>query len=269
MRIRVAVISRTFTLSCLAVALYAWAIEPFWLEVTRHAVTLPLAEPLRVVHLSDLHTRGMGGLERQMLERLAAAKPDVVVVTGDVLSTGARRGVSPAEQQAVQEVLSKLQAPLGVFAVPGNWEYWRGHGDPAPLFAGTGVRLLRNSAAEIRRGLWIVGVDDACAGRTDVEAAFSGVPGDAAVIALMHSPSPFPRVASRAPLVLAGHSHGGQVRLPFLGALWLPPETGPFVQGWYTSGSSRLFVSRGVGTSIFRLRFLCRPEIAVIDVRPR
>jgi uncharacterized protein len=268
MRIRVRIVTRLFTATCLGAGLYAWAVEPFWLEMTSHTVTAPVAEPLRIVHLSDLHTAGIGFRERRMFDRLAAASPDIIVVTGDVLTTGRRRDVSPAEQRAVQEVLSKLQAPLGVFAVPGNWEYWRGLQDPTPLFAGAGVRLLRNDAVEIRRGLWIVGVDDACAGRTDVEAAFAGVPADATVIALMHSPSPFPRVAARAPLVLAGHSHGGQVRLPFLGALWLPPETGPFVQGWYTSGSSRLYVSRGVGTSIFRLRFLCRPEIAVIDVRP-
>jgi predicted MPP superfamily phosphohydrolase len=268
MRIRVRIVTRLFTATCLGAGLYAWAVEPFWLEVTRHTLALPAVGALRIVHLSDLHTSGMGRLERRMLDRLAAARPDIVVITGDVLATGRRRSLSPAEQRAVQEVLSKLQAPLGVFAVPGNWEYWRGLEDPTPLFAGAGVRLLRNGAAEVRRGLWIVGVDDACAGRADVDAAFAGMPADATVIALMHSPSPFPRVAPRAPLVLAGHSHGGQVRLPFLGALWLPPETGRFVQGWYTSGSSRLYVSRGVGTSIFRLRFLCRPEIAVIDVRP-
>ena len=264
---RMVALSRTLTLACLAAGIYAWAIEPFWLEVTRHTVPTATAARLRILHISDLHTTGLGRLERRVLDVAAAEKPDLIVLTGDVLAT-AGRGLPADERDAVREVLSRLRAPRGVLAVPGNWEYWRGLRDPASLFEGTGVRLLRNEAAEIGGGLWIVGLDDACAGEPDEATAFARVPPGAVAVVLMHSPAPFPRVATRAPLVLAGHSHGGQVRLPFLPPLWLPPETGPYVQGWYASGPSRLFVSRGVGTSIFRLRFLCRPEIAVIELRP-
>jgi uncharacterized protein len=261
--------SRAITLAGVAAAAYAVAIEPYWIELRRQTIALPVDTPLRIVHLSDLHTRGLGRRERAMIALVEAQRPDLIVITGDTVAGGPRNSVGPDERAAVRRVLAALHAPLGVFAVLGNWEHWRGVRDAGALFEGTGVRLLVDDAAPLRPGLWIVGLEDACVGAPDVDAAFRQVPRDAVAIALLHSPGPFPDVAARAPLALAGHSHGGQVRLPFLPALWLPPGTDGYVEGWYTSGASRLYVSRGLGTSILPLRFFCRPEVAVIDVTVR
>jgi predicted MPP superfamily phosphohydrolase len=87
-------------------------------------------------------------------------------------------------------------------------------------------------------------------------------------IALFHSPEYFDQIAPTIDLAFAGHTHGGQVNAPLAGALWLPPGSGRFVEGWYSSANAKLYVSRGVGTSIAPLRFLCRPEIAVVIVTP-
>ena len=253
------------TLALLALLLYAWGVERFWIEVTVHRVVLPLEAPLRLLHLSDLHTSGRGRREARMLALAAQLHPDVIVITGDIVANGPP-GLQAAEREGLRSVLSELHAPLGAFAVPGNWEHARGLRDPHPLFEGTPVRLLQNEGVEIRAGLWIVGLDDAWAGAP--EEAFRGVPRGATAIALLHSPAPFPEIAPRAALVLAGHSHGGQVRLPFLPPLWTPPETNGYVAGWYEAGAARLYVNRGLGTSLLPLRFLCRPEMTVIDAGP-
>jgi predicted MPP superfamily phosphohydrolase len=259
---------RTVTLSCLAALLYAAAVEPFWIETTRHTVTLPVGAPLRIVLLSDLHVQARGRRERRVLEIVREQRPDVILVAGDDVATRGGTPLSPDEATAVRGVLSDLRAPLGVFAVLGNWEHWRwlAHGS---ALEGLGVRWLVDDAAEIRPGLWLVGLDDACASRPDVAAAFRRVPPSALALTLMHSPAPFAQVAARSPLALAGHTHGGQIRLPFLPPLWRPPGSGDYVAGWYRRGASRLYVTRGIGTSILPLRFLCRPEVAVIDVVPQ
>jgi predicted MPP superfamily phosphohydrolase len=246
-------------------SLYAWGVEPSWIEVTVHRVELPLDAPLRIVHLSDLHTSGRGGREARVLSLTRQLHPDVIVLTGDTVANGPSH-LPVAEAANVRAVLSELSAPLGVFAVPGNWEYARGLGDPHRLFEGTRVRLLQNEAVELRADLWLAGLDDAWA--SDPKLAFRAVPTGVAAIALVHSPSSFPDIAPGAALVLAGHSHGGQVRLPFLPPLWTPPGTNGYVAGWYEQGTSRMYVSRGIGTSLLPLRFLCRPEIAVIDLSP-
>ena len=253
------------TAALLAVLLYALEVEPFWLEVTVHRAALPIAAPLRILHLSDLHTKGRGRREGRLLALARQLHPDVIVITGDLVANGPP-GLSREETSGLRSVLGEMCAPLGAFAVPGNWEYARGLDDPHRLFDSTPVRLLQNEAVEIRRGVFVVGLDDDAAGRP--EEAFRDVPAGAVAIALMHSPGPFPDIASRAALVLAGHTHGGQVRLPFLPPLWTPPGTNGYVAGWYAEGASRLYVSRGIGTSILPLRAFCRPEMTVIDAGP-
>lgn len=85
---------------------------------------------------------------------------------------------------------------------------------------------------------------------------------------MVHSPEYFGTLAGKADLVLAGHTHGGQVRVPFLPPLWLPHGSGSYVEGWYQDGGSRLYVSRGIGNSVLEFRFNCRPELPVIDLMP-
>lgn len=258
-RLRVLVVLACIT--ALALTLYAGFVEPRWIEVTRHRLVANVRSPLRIAHLTDLHTHGLGAVEEETLRRLDAERPDVIAITGDT----ATRGVPLS---AARPVLARLKAPLGVYAVNGNWEHWVPVEDAARVFADSGVVLLDNAYRRIREDVWIVGLDDSLAGAPDADSAFAAVPAGAFSIALFHSPELFDRIADRADLCLAGHTHGGQVKLPFLGAPWVPPGSGRYREGWYTRGAARLYVSRGIGMSIARVRFLCRPEIAILDVIP-
>jgi len=232
-----------------ALATVAWArfVEPFRLEVTHHEVDAPVSPPVRIAHVSDLHSSGIGRLERALLEALEAEKPDLIVVSGD----------SVGETGRPDEVLARLKAPLGVYIVNGNHEHWHAYRPPG---------VMVNAAAKVRDGLWVVGLDDAMAGKPSLQTALEGVPAGAFRVGLFHSPEPFDDLAAELPLSFAGHTHGGQVRLPFLAPLWLPRGTGRFVHGWYERGGAKLYVSRGLGTTILPLRLFCRPELAIVTV---
>ena len=242
-----------------AVAFYATFLEPDAIEVTRHTMEAPLREPLKIAHLTDLHTRGLGRRERRLLAMLDAERPDLIVITGDTVS-------DVGTSEMCRALLERLHAPLGVWAVKGNWEHWKPRRNERELYESAGVRLLINAGHAVRGDLWIAVLDDAGTVHPDLEAALSGMPKHAFVLALFHSPAYFDRIAGRCNLALAGHTHGGQVRFPFLGPLWLPNGCGRFVQGWYQQNGSHMYVSRGIGTSLLPVRFLCRPELALIRV---
>ncbi len=136
-----------------AVAVDGFLIEPSWIEVTRHTVQAPFAGPLKIAHLSDLHTYEVSRRERRLLALLEAEKPDLIVVTGDTL---ARSG----SHEACRQLLSRLHAPLGVWLVRGNWENWRPVKGEHAFYASAGVHFLLNEARPVRRDVWIVGLDD-------------------------------------------------------------------------------------------------------------
>ncbi len=248
---------------CLVLLVFALAdayfVERNWIEVTHHHVAAPLEKPLKIAHLSDLHTTGIGFRERRLIEKLKEESPDVIVVTGDLIA-------SEDGYTAPMELLSKFHAPLGVWFVRGNWENRYFNDSWAKGHFPSGASLLVNKSAEIRPGVWIVGLDDPRFGFPDLDGALKGVPDSAYKIALFHSPEFFEPSAGRYQLALAGHSHGGQIRIPFVKPFWVPGGVGRFVEGWFEKQGSRLYVTRGIGTSILPLRFLCRPELTIITV---
>ncbi len=235
-------------------------VEPYRLEVTHSTVRARIHEPITIAHLSDLHSCGFGRHERKTRAALDAEKPDLIVVTGDSVGEWCK-------PDAQREVLSALHAPLGVFVVRGNWERAHPVGDPA-FYASAGVTLLANQSAQIRDGLWIIGFDDAKTANPRIEEALLEVPPAAFTIGLYHSPALFDSLAGRIDLSLAGHTHGGQVRIPGLPALWLTTGSRPYLEGWYASHGSRLYVSRGIGTSTLPIRFFSTPELAILRLVP-
>ena len=245
--------------AALGLVLYAWQVEPYHIEITEHHVSAGLKSPVRLMLLSDLHTRGFGRLERRVLEVAETSHPDLIVVVGDCFTPR-------ADHAAAHKLLSKLHAPLGVWVVRGNWEHWNPVSDEPAYYHSAGVRLLINSNGTPRSDLAILGLDDPWTGQPSLELAEKDLPKKAYRIALFHSPFYFDQVAGRYPLCLAGHTHGGQVCLPWIGPLWLPGGCGSYVAGWYEKNGSRLYVTRGVGTSVLPVRFLCRPEIPILTL---
>jgi uncharacterized protein len=237
-------------------------IEPFRIEVTHFDVQAPLAAPLKIAQLSDVHTHGMGRNERRALEILAEEKPDLIVVTGDCL------GNSAGNYQMCKEFYRQLHAPLGVWVVRGNWENDVPVHRERVFYAESGVHSLVNANASPRADFSLIGLDDLASGKPRLEAALSGVPTGAYRIALFHSPAYFDRIAGRVNLCISGHTHGGQVRLPFMKPLWLPTGCGRFVEGWYEEEGTRMYVNRGLGMSNLPIRFLCRPEITFFTLHP-
>jgi len=107
-------------------------------------------------------------------------------------------------------------------------------------------------------------------GSPEIDPALDPAPANAAKLALFHSPEIFDAIASRVDIAFAGHTHGGQVRAPIVGAPWTPPGSGRFTAGWYSAedAAARMYVSRGIGTSVLPVRFWCRPEVAIVTIRP-
>jgi len=243
----------------LSVGVYAFWIEPYRIEVTHHRISAPLRTPLKIAHLTDIHTSGLGRRERRMLQLVEAERPDIIVITGDSINV-------TSDYPGLHEVLPELHAPLGVWIVRGNHEDWWPVKDEQKFYESTGATLLLNSSRQIREDVWLVGFDDLFGGKPDAAKALAGVPESAYKIALFHSPMYVEKVAGRCDLALAGHTHGGQVRLPLVGPLWLPPFSGQYVAGWFERQGTRMYVSRGVGTSVLDVRFLSRPEISIITL---
>jgi predicted MPP superfamily phosphohydrolase len=250
-------------LGVVAACVDAIFIEPYRIEVTHNQVQAPIARPLKIAHLSDLHTAGLGRRELRLLELLSAEQPDVIVITGDSLTRG-------FQYEKIRPLLSRLQAPLGVWLVRGNWEnqYPMRLERERLFYSQLGIHFLLNEARPLRDDVWLAGLDDPSTGAPNMDLALSTVPHGAYVIALFHAPGYFDQVSDRVPLVLAGHTHGGQIRLPFVPVFWKPRDSGRYLEGWYRERGSQMYVSRGIGTSFLPIRFRCRPELSIITVSP-
>lgn len=223
-----------------------------------------LARPLEILHLTDVHLRGDDAWVARLAEAMRPLRPDLVVLTGDVVAREWTR-------EAVDHFLSALPpAPLGRWAAIGNWEYWAKAPPPVwgPILAAHDVGFLFDAWTDLGP-LVLAGTDDFTAGQPDLRRTVGALPPDRPAVVLSHSPGLFPQLARpEVALVLSGHSHAGQVRLPALGAFWVPRGTGPYVGGWYQQDQSHLYVSRGVGWSIAPVRLWCPPELARIRLLP-
>jgi predicted MPP superfamily phosphohydrolase len=241
-------------------------LEPRWVQRSRHEVRLPglprSADGLRMVQVSDVHASPVTPLAwiEEALAPFVADPPDLFVITGDLVTE------HPEFADGVARALARVPARRGSFAILGNHDWW--HCGPALSRAleRHGVRHLRNDSVQVE-GLRLVGVDDHWTGQCDMERAFAGVGRDEATVLLMHSPDlVVPAAEAGVGLALAGHTHGGQVRVPGYGALIVPSEYG-YQQGFYGLGGTRLYVNRGLGTLDLRVRTFCRPEIAEFVLR--
>lgn len=242
-------------------------------EVTRHQLALPIREPLRVVQLSDLHYGPYirEGSVQNWVAQAQAENADLIVLTGDVVDRWLRRPLTP-----LVEVLSGLHAPLGVWACLGNHDREHfGFADMdvlARTLAEAGITLLVNQGALARDDLYLAAVDDLSSGRSDLEAALRDAPGGVATLLLCHQPDFFPEMTAHVDLTLAGHTHGGQVRLPFIGTPVTSSSYGErYLEGWAPPPDARFgkgYVSRGLGVSLLPLRLNCPAELAVFDISP-
>lgn len=262
---------------------------PASVELTRVEVriaNLPEAfRGLRIAQLTDLHASMMVGndLLREAAHVCAQAQPDLIVLTGDFI-TGATRFLSGSVgefdrthlDQSVA-ALAALKAPLGLYGVLGNHDFWSG---PAAVDAITaayrsalGVRWLRNRNVRLeRQGAFIqlLGIDDYWEASSSFDDACKGLDAQAPRILLSHNPDINEEIdlgKTRIDLVISGHTHGGQVVLPLLGQPVMPSKFGQkYRVGLVQDGERQTFVSRGVGHLLAPIRFNCMPEVALMTL---
>jgi uncharacterized protein len=231
----------------------------------------------RIVQLSDIHLDEFTEpfFLEHVVHKVNALAPDLVLLTGDFLTRGSLTFVASTHAaHRCAEILSTLTSPLR-YAILGNHDV----SVSAPLVIrsltsnGTPVLVNQNVAIE-RNGarIWLCGSDDLCAGHPNINSTVPANP-DGPVILMAHEPDYADIVVNHprgqlVDLMLAGHSHGGQVRLPFIGPLILPPLGERYVQGYFRINKMQLYVNRGIGTVGLPFRLNCPPEITIITLQP-
>ena len=239
----------------LAAATDARWLEPTWLKV-RHLRIGDDPPAVRLVHFTDLHYKGDRAYAESVVNTINSFSPDLVCFTGDIIEQA--RFLPEA-----LEILSGVKSPL--FGVPGNHDYWSGASftDIGRCFAATGGAWLLDEQQAVAGGnINLVGLT--CRSFYNVPPPLNP---EAKTVLLMHYPAWIKRQGDhRFDLVLAGHSHGGQVRIPFYGAIALPPGVDEYDLGLFQTESGPLYVNPGIGWFYFDLRFNCRPEVTVIEV---
>ncbi|MBN1585518.1 metallophosphoesterase [Candidatus Uhrbacteria bacterium] len=250
------------------VAVYGSFIEPYRLEIRTYPVTVGSGDAvLRVAVVSDVHLglhKGTGWAEK-VVGRVNSVRPDLVLLAGDLVSV-------PSGMESFGP-FGELESRYGTYVVLGNWDYRVGAVDVRHCIESRNAEVLTNETVmvgEPGREIALIGLDDWIYGDPDWGAALVGVPDGAVTVAVGHEPD----IVSAAEvngidLVISGHTHGGQVRLPLIGAvphlpIGLPQD---FDRGLFDYGQTKLFISPGVGESGTRIRFLQPPEISVLEIR--
>jgi predicted MPP superfamily phosphohydrolase len=261
------------------IAAYAVLVEPRW--VARRDLTHTVAgwqgpDGLKVAIAADWHITRRAFMRVMTIERaraivrdINAARPDIILLPGDLVASELDEPALAPGAQEVAAVLGELRAPLGVHAVLGNHDWWQGGPAMAAALKQAGIRLLDNEAHPLApTPLWLVGIGDDFTGHADAKRAVARLPAGAHALVLMHDPAPLTALPPVQGLIVAGHTHGGQVYLPLIGALSIP-TTAPraWAYGWVTHGPNRMYVTSGLGVSVLPLRFNMRPEWALITIR--
>jgi len=266
-------------ISCCGLILGLWALwlEPSSLKNENHEIVLSSwpasCDGIRIAVLADLHVGSpYNGVDKlkQIVDLTLAAKPDLILLAGDYVVHRVLGGKF-VQPEVITQGLSRLSAPLGVFAVLGNHDRWHNAKQIENAFARVGIPVLEDAAVARVAGqcsFWLVGLSDFWEGPHEYKAAFAKLPPGATAIAFTHNPDVFPLVPDIVSLTFAGHTHGGQVYLPIFGRLIVPSKYGQlYAIGHIVEHGRHMFVSPGLGTSILAVRFLVPPEVSIVTIR--
>ncbi|MGH9514180.1 MAG: metallophosphoesterase [Terriglobales bacterium] len=258
-------------------------LESYRLQLKKIEIPLrrlpPQFDGFTIVQLSDFHYEEQFSAFpiRRSVELVNSLHPDLVVFTGDFVTVPMFHLGQHAAREAANAVfpcaavLSRIKARLGYFAILGNHD---AYSNPALVASGLrahGIPLLKNSCVPIERDgarFWLVGIDDALEGQPDLGAAIKKIPSGEPIILLAHEPD-FADEAALTPvdLQLSGHSHGGQIWIPGIGAPWLPRLARNYPRGFYKIENMLLYTNLGIGTIRIPVRINCIPEVTHITLR--
>jgi predicted MPP superfamily phosphohydrolase len=261
----------------IAFGLWAFWLEPASLSVHKVSFQVPRwhAEQrgLRIAVLTDLHV-GAPHMKldklREVVERTNREQPDLVLMLGDMVIDNVVGGTF-VEPELIAVEVGKLRPPLGTIAVLGNHDWWNDGERITRALRQAGLTVLENEVRRIEYGgksFWVAGIADFWTRKPDIAGSIAQVNSDDPVILITHNPDIFPDVPPRVSLTLAGHTHGGQVNLPFIGRPIVPSNFGQrYASGHIVEDGRHLFVSDGIGTSIIPVRFRVPPEIVILTLR--
>lgn len=267
-------------LSASATAAYAGVIEPMGVSVTRYAPALPrwpAGRKLTITVIADLHAGGpdmtLPHIEH-VVDAAQALQSDLVVLLGDFTAWYGRFKSEPVPDALWAAELARLSAPLGIWAILGNHDWWHDLAGVRSALAGVHIPVMQNNAVLLGatgQRFWLAGLGDQLAyrlghgeyrGVDDLPGTMAQIRTDDPVLLLAHEPDIFPKVPDRVALTLAGHTHGGQIRVPLLWEHFVPSRYGArYAYGHVIEQDRHLIVSGGLGTSIIPARLGVPPEI--------
>ena len=264
-----------FLISVIFLFYYSFIFEPNNIQIEKIIIeieNLPEEfEGTRIVHLTDFHSKDFGEREKRVLEILEDLNPDFVFITGDFIDHKTK------DINSCQEFWSRLGNKYqgNIFGVLGNHEYWIDHLDADSienLLEKSGIVILDNENKKILRDnnyIYLIGVNDPDTKRDDLQKAMLGVKKNIPNILLAHSPDIINNLQEeKVDLILVGHTHGGQVVIPFMRPFWTPTKNrGKYASGLFKINDILLYVNRGIGTAALSIRFNCPPEVAVIELK--
>lgn len=272
-------------LSGSATAAYAGAVEPMSVIVTRYALTpprWPAGHKLTVTVIADLHAGGPDMTLphiREVVDVAQNLRSDLVVLLGDFKAWYGRFKTEPVDDALWAAELARLEAPLGTWAILGNHDWWHDLEGVRGALAKVRIPLMQNDAVLLGtpgRKFWLAGLGDQLAhwlgpgrfrGVDDLPGTLAKIRTDDPVLLLVHEPDIFPAVPDRVALTLAGHTHGGQIRLPFIWPYFVPSKYGArFAYGHVVENDRHLIVSGGLGTSMIPARLGVPPEIVHVTL---
>jgi predicted MPP superfamily phosphohydrolase len=272
-RVRITLIAIPFLMGCF----FFWAllVEPNRLILHREVITIDKwpkeLDGLKIAVLADIHV-GSWCIDDQKLrlivERTNQLQPDMIVILGDFM-TGNGTFRHRVEPELFGPVLKDLRAPLGVYSVLGNHDWWWDGPRVRRGLEANGIKVLDDEVLEVKgqaRSVWLAGLADLWTRPQHIDETIAQVPLDQPVIALTHNPDIFPNLPQRVPLLLAAHTHGGQIRFPIVGTI-VEPSTFGYVRGHFFESNHHLFVTTGIGNSIIPLRFGVTPEIVLLTIK--
>jgi predicted MPP superfamily phosphohydrolase len=229
-------------------------------------------QPLNILLASDLHVGSLyWNLDRleALVETINAAAPDIVLLPGDFVVRNAV-GSTPVDIEPVAQRLGRLRARHGVWATLGNHDWWYDGPRVRRALEDAGIRVLDNEWARVAApggDFLLVGVGDDTTGHANVARAFHGLPAGVPVMVMVHDPATYRELPGDIVAAVAGHTHAGQVRLPFFGALVVPGKAPRrWAYGWVRERGMPMYVTAGVGTSILPVRFNAPPELVHVRV---
>lgn len=265
-------IGRLIIFTIVILVIWSIFIEPRWVAHRATDTTLPDQKPLglKVIHTSDWHFTKRAiwrvmthARANAIIEGINNTNPDIVLITGDLIAESNQKPTfAKTVEDEIAQTLGKLKASKGVYAVLGNHDNWYHHKKMKHALEKQHILVLENEAQLIpATNLWIAGIGDESTHHANPFKAIKNIPRLAPSLIMMHDPASFAKLPRMNGISFAGHTHGGQVSIPWYGAPIMPSNApSSWAYGWVKHNNNRMYVTSGLGVSIFPIRFNMRPE---------